>query len=168
MGPKRLVTVPGPDNRQAGRFKLRVSLTALPPSLPGAKIYRFLEGKGPCKALQIAQGLGMRTASDVNPDLYKMKKLQLLSHDQHLNVWDVSRSGRPGLLSHPASGAMREVIHPNTLTAGGSAEHLACSPQRRVPLGTCHRLAQALLRLCQGRGGPREKGAQPRASWRQG
>nr|XP_020025658.1 Z-DNA-binding protein 1 isoform X2 [Castor canadensis] len=62
-----------------------------------AKIYRFLEGKGPCKALQIAQGLGMRTASDVNPDLYKMKKLQLLSHDQHLNVWDVSRSGPSAL-----------------------------------------------------------------------
>uniref|UniRef100_A0A8C5Z5N7 Z-DNA binding protein 1 n=1 Tax=Marmota marmota marmota TaxID=9994 RepID=A0A8C5Z5N7_MARMA len=48
------------------------------------RIYGFLKASGPCKALRIAQALGMRTAKDVNPTLYKMKSKHLLDQDQKL------------------------------------------------------------------------------------
>ncbi|XP_027802171.1 Z-DNA-binding protein 1 isoform X3 [Marmota flaviventris] len=54
------------------------------------RIYGFLKANGPCKALRIAQALGMRTAKDVNPTLYKMKSKHLLDQDQKLQVWRVS------------------------------------------------------------------------------
>ncbi|XP_015335464.1 Z-DNA-binding protein 1 isoform X1 [Marmota marmota marmota] len=54
------------------------------------RIYGFLKASGPCKALRIAQALGMRTAKDVNPTLYKMKSKHLLDQDQKLQVWRVS------------------------------------------------------------------------------
>nr|XP_020025657.1 Z-DNA-binding protein 1 isoform X1 [Castor canadensis] len=98
-----------------------------------AKIYRFLEGKGPCKALQIAQGLGMRTASDVNPDLYKMKKLQLLSHDQHLNVWDVSRSEDSGRTTQSAIICQKNPI--NMVLQSGRQSHISINNSRTTQIG---------------------------------
>uniref|UniRef100_A0A8C5Z9C5 Z-DNA binding protein 1 n=1 Tax=Marmota marmota marmota TaxID=9994 RepID=A0A8C5Z9C5_MARMA len=63
------------------------------PCLPEERIYGFLKASGPCKALRIAQALGMRTAKDVNPTLYKMKSKHLLDQDQKLQVWRVSAPG---------------------------------------------------------------------------
>ncbi|XP_023576559.1 Z-DNA-binding protein 1 [Octodon degus] len=54
------------------------------------RIYRFLKANGPCKALHIAKGLGMKTAKDVNPDLYKMGSSHLLSCDEKSKQWRVS------------------------------------------------------------------------------
>uniref|UniRef100_A0A8C9QCC8 Z-DNA-binding protein 1 n=1 Tax=Spermophilus dauricus TaxID=99837 RepID=A0A8C9QCC8_SPEDA len=54
------------------------------------RILGFLKASGPCKALRIAQALGMKTAKDVNPTLYKMKSKRLLDQDQKLQVWHVS------------------------------------------------------------------------------
>uniref|UniRef100_A0A8C9UTP3 Z-DNA-binding protein 1 n=1 Tax=Spermophilus dauricus TaxID=99837 RepID=A0A8C9UTP3_SPEDA len=48
------------------------------------RILGFLKASGPCKALRIAQALGMKTAKDVNPTLYKMKSKRLLDQDQKL------------------------------------------------------------------------------------
>ncbi|XP_077808145.1 Z-DNA-binding protein 1 isoform X1 [Macaca mulatta] len=52
-------------------------------------IYRFLKDNGPQRALVIAQALGMRTAKDVNPDLYRMKSRHLLDVDEQSKVWTI-------------------------------------------------------------------------------
>ncbi|XP_046923897.1 Z-DNA-binding protein 1 isoform X2 [Lynx rufus] len=54
-------------------------------------IYRFLEGAGPCKALIIARALGMKTAKEVNPHLYDMRKRHLLSLDEKSSLWSIYR-----------------------------------------------------------------------------
>uniref|UniRef100_A0A8C3WFS9 Z-DNA binding protein 1 n=1 Tax=Catagonus wagneri TaxID=51154 RepID=A0A8C3WFS9_9CETA len=66
------------------------------PRKPGPKlseqqteIYRLLEARGPHKALSIAQALGMKTAKEVNPDLYLMRNLHLLTLDEKSNAWGV-------------------------------------------------------------------------------
>ncbi|XP_008571566.1 PREDICTED: Z-DNA-binding protein 1-like [Galeopterus variegatus] len=61
------------------------------------EIYRFLEDNGSQRALIIAQALGMRTAKDINPDLYKMKDKHLLDFDKKSKAWTIYRpedSGR--------------------------------------------------------------------------
>ncbi|XP_037061326.1 Z-DNA-binding protein 1 isoform X2 [Peromyscus leucopus] len=45
------------------------------------RVFRFLEDNGPQKALHIAKALGMKTAKEVNPHLYKMRDRHLLSYD---------------------------------------------------------------------------------------
>ncbi|XP_045384837.1 Z-DNA-binding protein 1 isoform X1 [Lemur catta] len=60
------------------------------------EIYKFLEDKGPHNALVIAQALGLRTAKDVNPDLYKMKSKHLLDFDEKLKAWAIYRPGDSG------------------------------------------------------------------------
>ncbi|XP_016058643.1 PREDICTED: Z-DNA-binding protein 1 [Miniopterus natalensis] len=59
------------------------------------QIYRFLKAGGPCKALVIAQSLGMKTAKDVNPDLYDMRRKHLLDLDQNSKAWAIYQPGRP-------------------------------------------------------------------------
>ncbi|XP_023367821.1 Z-DNA-binding protein 1 [Otolemur garnettii] len=78
--------------------------TVATPEQPGpglserqAEIFRYLKDKGPHNALAIAQALGMRTAKEVNPDLYKMKNKHLLDLDEKSKLWTIYRpedSGR--------------------------------------------------------------------------
>ena len=59
------------------------------------RIFRFLEANGPCRALHIAKALGMNTAKEVNPDLYRMRSSHLLSYDgQAWMIYDSSRKGQ--------------------------------------------------------------------------
>ncbi|XP_003462086.2 Z-DNA-binding protein 1 isoform X3 [Cavia porcellus] len=72
------------------------------PQLSGLqqRIYRFLEANGPSRALHIAKALGLVTAKDVNPDLYKMSSKRLLSCDEKTKEWKVcgaEDSGRRNL-----------------------------------------------------------------------
>ncbi|XP_020760792.2 Z-DNA-binding protein 1 [Odocoileus virginianus] len=64
------------------------------PGLSGQQeeIYQFLETHGPHKALMIAKALGMKTAKEVNPDLYAMRDKHLLDFDQKSNSWSIYRS----------------------------------------------------------------------------
>nr|XP_012322936.1 Z-DNA-binding protein 1 isoform X1 [Aotus nancymaae] len=55
------------------------------------EIYRFLKDNGPQRALYIAQGLKMRTAKDVNRDLYRMKSRHLLDLDEQSKTWRIYR-----------------------------------------------------------------------------
>ncbi|KAM9590281.1 Z-DNA-binding protein 1 isoform 1-T1 [Trichechus inunguis] len=60
-------------------------------------IYTLLAANGPRDALSIARALGMKTAKDVNPDLYAMRSKHLLTLDQNSKSWAVYRpedSGR--------------------------------------------------------------------------
>ncbi|XP_053430057.1 Z-DNA-binding protein 1 isoform X2 [Nycticebus coucang] len=62
-----------------------------------AEIFRYLEKEGPHSALAIAQALGMSTAKEVNPDLYRMKSKHLLDLDEKSKMWTIYRpedSGR--------------------------------------------------------------------------
>ncbi|XP_039092850.1 Z-DNA-binding protein 1 isoform X1 [Hyaena hyaena] len=65
-------------------------------------IYKFLEGSGPCKALIIAQALGMKTAREVNPGLYDMRKKHLLNLDEKSSVWSIYRPDCGGRNESPA------------------------------------------------------------------
>lgn len=56
------------------------------------EIYQFLEAHGPHKALMIAKALGMKTAKEVNPDLYAMRDKHLLDFDQKSNSWTIYQS----------------------------------------------------------------------------
>lgn len=71
-----------------------VPLNHPPPCLAEKAIYRFLEGAGPCKALIIARALGMKTAREVNPHLYDMRKRHLVSLDEKSSLWSIYRPGR--------------------------------------------------------------------------
>ncbi|XP_047626750.1 Z-DNA-binding protein 1 isoform X2 [Phacochoerus africanus] len=53
------------------------------------EIYGLLKAQGPHKALHIAQALGMKTAKEVNRDLYAMRNMHLLTLDQKSNAWGV-------------------------------------------------------------------------------
>nr|XP_020137526.1 Z-DNA-binding protein 1 isoform X3 [Microcebus murinus] len=75
------------------------------------EIYRFLEDEGPHNALGIAQALGLRTAKDVNPDLYKMKSKHLLDFNEKLKLWAIYRpedSGRRNQLTARDSGGRNQ------------------------------------------------------------
>ncbi|XP_011218434.2 Z-DNA-binding protein 1 isoform X2 [Ailuropoda melanoleuca] len=52
-------------------------------------IYRILKANGPCKALTISQKLGRKTAKDVNPDLYAMRRKHLLDLDEKSRTWAI-------------------------------------------------------------------------------
>ncbi|XP_023598474.1 Z-DNA-binding protein 1 isoform X3 [Trichechus manatus latirostris] len=54
-------------------------------------IYTLLAANGPRDALSIARALGMKTAKDVNPDLYAMRSKHLLTLDQNSKSWAVYR-----------------------------------------------------------------------------
>ncbi|XP_037357545.1 Z-DNA-binding protein 1 [Talpa occidentalis] len=60
------------------------------------EIYRLLEARGPLRALHIAQALGMRTAKDVNPDLYALRKLHLLDLDPDSKMWAIYQPEQSG------------------------------------------------------------------------
>ncbi|XP_033042734.1 Z-DNA-binding protein 1 isoform X9 [Trachypithecus francoisi] len=66
-------------------------------------IYRFLKDNGPQRALVIAQALGMRTAKDVNRDLYRMKSRHLLDVDEQSKVWTIYRPEDSGRRAESAS-----------------------------------------------------------------
>ncbi|KAI4006113.1 Z-DNA binding protein 1 [Homo sapiens] len=66
-------------------------------------IYRFLKDNGPQRALVIAQALGMRTAKDVNRDLYRMKSRHLLDMDEQSKAWTIYRPEDSGRRAKSAS-----------------------------------------------------------------
>lgn len=78
-----------------------------PPScLPEEQIYKLLRDKGPRKALLIAQSLGMKTAKEVNRDLYDLRRKHLLDLDPNSNTWKVYQPGRSFRLPAPGLGTL--------------------------------------------------------------
>lgn len=101
-------------------FKLRVPLNRVPSCLPETEIYGLLKAQGPHKALHIAQALGLKTAKEVNRDLYAMRSMHLLTLDQKSNAWGVYQPGRPLPAAHTWTGQRGRAATRNRKT-----QHLA-------------------------------------------
>uniref|UniRef100_A0A480VBW0 Z-DNA-binding protein 1 n=1 Tax=Sus scrofa TaxID=9823 RepID=A0A480VBW0_PIG len=84
------------------------------------EIYRLLKAQGPHKALHIAQALGLKTAKEVNRDLYAMRNMHLLTLDQKSNAWGVYQPGRPLPAAHTWTGQRGRAATRNRKT-----QHLA-------------------------------------------
>ncbi|XP_069607059.1 Z-DNA-binding protein 1 isoform X2 [Ranitomeya imitator] len=63
-------------------------------------IITFLTSNEPSKARNIAKGIGKKVAKDVNGDLYKMEKLNLLCLDNKEKLWSINTG-----LSHTLRGS---------------------------------------------------------------
>lgn len=75
-----------------------------PPCLSEEDIYRILKAHGPCKALTISQKLGRKTAKEVNPDLYAMRRKHLLDLDEKSSTWAIYQPGRSLPAAHTCMG----------------------------------------------------------------
>ncbi|XP_075819338.1 Z-DNA-binding protein 1 isoform X2 [Microtus pennsylvanicus] len=103
------------------------------------RIFRFLEANGPSRALHIAKALGMNTAKEVNPDLYRMRSSHLLSYDgQVWMIYDSSRKGQG--LAH--SGTRQEcaaIIYQqnpiNMICQQGANNHISISESEAIQIG---------------------------------
>ncbi|OWK03027.1 hypothetical protein Celaphus_00007806, partial [Cervus elaphus hippelaphus] len=80
------------ERRGPSKTQLQFRRSLAPSSVDSEEIYQFLEAHGPHKALMIAKALGMKTAKEVNPDLYAMRDKHLLDFDQKSNSWTIYRS----------------------------------------------------------------------------
>ncbi|XP_031998197.1 Z-DNA-binding protein 1 isoform X2 [Hylobates moloch] len=96
-------------------------------------IYRFLKDNGPQRALVIAQALGMRTAKDVNRDLYRMKSRHLLDVDEQSKAWTIYR---------PDSGRRAElvsIIHQhnpiNMICQNGPNSRISIANSKAIQIG---------------------------------
>uniref|UniRef100_A0A8C6RZY3 Z-DNA-binding protein 1 n=1 Tax=Nannospalax galili TaxID=1026970 RepID=A0A8C6RZY3_NANGA len=106
------------------------------------QIYRFLEAKGPCKALHIAQALGLKTAKDVNPDLYAMRNRHLLNYDGQ--IWTTCGSNQgSGMRGHGSDwdgqGSPAAIIYQqnpiNMICQQGANSHISIANSEAIRIG---------------------------------
>ncbi|KAM7326781.1 hypothetical protein ACRRTK_013148 [Alexandromys fortis] len=112
--------------------------TTTQPSLDD-RIFRFLEANGPRRALHIAKALGMNTAKEVNPDLYRMRSNHLLSYDgQAWMIYDSSRKGQ-GLAHSGTSQECTAIIYQqnpiNMICQQGASNHISISESEAIQIG---------------------------------
>ncbi|XP_049725664.1 Z-DNA-binding protein 1 isoform X2 [Elephas maximus indicus] len=96
-------------------------------------IYRLLAADGPRGALNIAQALGMKTAKDVNPDLYAMRSKHLLSLDQNSKTWAIYRpdSGR----KNQSFENIYQQSTVNMIVQTGSSCHISINNSKGIQIG---------------------------------
>ncbi|KAL2763517.1 Z-DNA-binding protein 1 isoform b, partial [Daubentonia madagascariensis] len=99
-----------------------------------AEIYRFLEGNGPRNVLVIAQALGLRTAKDVNPDLYKMKSKHILDFDEKLKVWTIYRPDS-GRRNHQSTAIIYQQNPVNVMHQSGPNSHISIANSHSTQIG---------------------------------
>ncbi|KAL2763518.1 Z-DNA-binding protein 1 isoform e, partial [Daubentonia madagascariensis] len=100
-----------------------------------AEIYRFLEGNGPRNVLVIAQALGLRTAKDVNPDLYKMKSKHILDFDEKLKVWTIYRPEDSGRRNHQSTAIIYQQNPVNVMHQSGPNSHISIANSHSTQIG---------------------------------
>uniref|UniRef100_G3UJK8 Z-binding domain-containing protein n=1 Tax=Loxodonta africana TaxID=9785 RepID=G3UJK8_LOXAF len=104
-------------------------------------IYRLLAADGPRGALNIAQALGMKTAKDVNPDLYAMRSKHLLSLDQNSKTWAIYRPGRNGSQILNIGDELEPLKMPckqstvNMIVQTGSSCHISINNSKGIQIG---------------------------------
>ncbi|GAB5569070.1 Z-DNA-binding protein 1 isoform X1 [Prionailurus iriomotensis] len=96
-------------------------------------IYRFLEGAGPCKALIIARALGMKTAKEVNPHLYDMRKRHILSLDEKSSLWSIYRPDCGGRSESPAIIYQQNPI--NMICQNGPNNYISIENSEDIQIG---------------------------------
>nr|XP_048297176.1 Z-DNA-binding protein 1 isoform X2 [Myodes glareolus] len=103
------------------------------------RIFRFLEANGPCRALHIAKALGMNTAKEVNPDLYKMRSRHLLSYNgQAWMIYDSSQKGQR-LVDSGMRQERAAIIYQqnpiNMICQQGANNHISISESEAIQIG---------------------------------
>lgn len=127
-----------------------VLLNPLPSCLPEEKIYRFLEARGPCKALIIAKFLGLRTAKEVNPDLYAMMAKHLLDHDRNSNAWKIYQQEVSGG-SNRSTTIIYQQNPTNVISQNAPNSHISIQNSAAIQIG--HRNT-ILNQMASGENGP--------------
>uniref|UniRef100_A0A8C6F2U5 Z-binding domain-containing protein n=1 Tax=Monodon monoceros TaxID=40151 RepID=A0A8C6F2U5_MONMO len=96
------------------------------------EIFRFLEAHGPHRALIIAQALGMKTAKEVNPDLYAMRNKHLLDLDQKSNTWAIYRPEGSTNQSTPVIYQQNPI---NMISQNGPNSHISIENSEAIQIG---------------------------------
>ncbi|XP_045837851.1 Z-DNA-binding protein 1 isoform X2 [Meles meles] len=96
-------------------------------------IYRILETHGPCKALTISQELGKKTAKEVNPDLYAMRRKHLLDLDEKTSTWAIYRPDLGGRNPGPAVIYQKNPI--NMICQNGPNNHISIGNSESIQIG---------------------------------
>nr|XP_023394530.1 LOW QUALITY PROTEIN: Z-DNA-binding protein 1 [Loxodonta africana] len=97
-------------------------------------IYRLLAADGPRGALNIAQALGMKTAKDVNPDLYAMRSKHLLSLDQNSKTWAIYRPEDSGRKNQSFENIYQQSTV-NMIVQTGSSCHISINNSKGIQIG---------------------------------
>lgn len=98
------------------------------------KIYRFLGARGPCKALIIAKFLGLRTAKEVNPDLYALREKHLLDRDQNSNAWKIYQQEVSGG-SNRSTTIIYQQNPTNVISQNGPNNHISIQNSAAIQIG---------------------------------
>lgn len=117
----------------------RQDLVAVPQK-PGSQlseqqeqIYELLREKGPCKALFIAQSLGMKTAKDVNRDLYDLRRKHLLDLEPNSNAWTLYQPEGPRERSQPSTVIYQK--NPIMICQTGPNNHISIKNSEAIQIG---------------------------------
>uniref|UniRef100_A0A8C8TTN4 Z-DNA-binding protein 1 n=1 Tax=Peromyscus maniculatus bairdii TaxID=230844 RepID=A0A8C8TTN4_PERMB len=110
-------------------------LTAHPtpaPPLADERVFSFLKDNGPQKALHIAKALGMKTAKEVNPHLYKMKDRHLLSYDgQTWMIYGPTHSG----VRQESTAIIYQQNPINMIYQQGTNNHISIANSEAIQIG---------------------------------
>ncbi|XP_035950300.1 Z-DNA-binding protein 1 isoform X3 [Halichoerus grypus] len=96
-------------------------------------IYRILEAHGPCKALTISQKLGRKTAKEVNPDLYAMRRKHLLDLDEKSSTWAIYQPDSGG--RNPATEIIYQKNSFNIICQNGPNNHISIDNSEAIQIG---------------------------------
>ncbi|XP_027478297.2 Z-DNA-binding protein 1 isoform X3 [Zalophus californianus] len=96
-------------------------------------IYRILEAHGPCKALTISQKLGRKTAKEVNPDLYAMRRKHLLDFDEKSSIWAIYQPDLRG--RNPATEIICQKTSINIICQNGPNNHISIDKSEAIQIG---------------------------------
>ncbi|XP_075032605.1 Z-DNA-binding protein 1 [Mixophyes fleayi] len=96
------------------------------------KIYSYLKENKPQRAIVIAKEVGRKCAKDVNPDLYLLKTMDLISHNEKEKLWTIksltSTAIEPHESSTYASGYIQKYISENTPPILTQDANYGCRP----------------------------------------
>ncbi|KAB0407436.1 hypothetical protein E2I00_012449, partial [Balaenoptera physalus] len=99
------------------------------PRKPGPELSQ--RPHGPRRALIIAQALGMKTAKEVNPDLYAMRNKHLLDLDQKSNSWAIYQPGSRNQ-STPVIYQQNPI---NMISQNGPSSHISIENSKGIQIG---------------------------------
>eukprot|EP00071_Canis_lupus_P017135 XP_013962791.1 Z-DNA-binding protein 1 isoform X3 [Canis lupus familiaris] len=133
----RVVPAEPAQANQAGRCQQDIVAV---PEEPGLQltdqqeaIYRFLEAHGPCKALNIAKGVGKKIAKDVNRDLYDMRKQHKLDFDEKTSTWAIYQPDSRG--GNRATAIIYQKNPINMICQNGPHNHISIDNSENIQIG---------------------------------